>query len=76
MMTPLLGRKFSVFHDHGDVRRSQVQVCTHDREMNSFQRMTTTMVMSDRPESSLPYPPIHPDKKFVVLTDWSVKTCP
>jgi hypothetical protein len=22
------------------------------------------------PESSLPYPPVHKDKKFVVLTDW------
>ena len=24
------------------------------------------------PESTLPYPPIHKDKKFVVLTDWCV----
>ena len=24
------------------------------------------------PESTLPYPPIHKDKKFVVLSDWSV----
>jgi hypothetical protein len=22
------------------------------------------------PESTLPYPPIHKDKKFVVLSDW------
>jgi len=22
------------------------------------------------PESTLPYPPVHKDKKFVVLTDW------
>lgn len=22
------------------------------------------------PESTLPYPPVHNDKKFVVLTDW------
>ena len=29
--------------------------------------------VSDIPESTLPYPPIHKDKKFVVLTDWSVK---
>ena len=28
--------------------------------------------MTDIPESTLPYPPIHTDKKFVVLTDWSV----
>jgi len=26
--------------------------------------------MSEIPESTLPYPPIHTDKKFVVLTDW------
>lgn len=26
--------------------------------------------MTDIPESTLPYPPIHTDKKFVVLTDW------
>ena len=26
----------------------------------------------DVPESTLPYPPIHKDKKFVVLTDWWV----
>jgi len=26
--------------------------------------------MSNIPESTLPYPPIHTDKKFVVLTDW------
>ena len=24
------------------------------------------------PESTLPYPPIHTDKKFVVLSDWLV----
>lgn len=24
------------------------------------------------PESTLPYPPIHKDKKFVVLSDWLV----
>ena len=33
----------------------------------------TTTEMSDIPESTLPYPPIHKDKKFVVLTDWSVR---
>jgi len=33
--------------------------------------------MSDpTPESSLPYPPIHKDKKFVVLSDWSVLIYP
>ncbi|TDL25297.1 hypothetical protein BD410DRAFT_785208 [Rickenella mellea] len=26
--------------------------------------------MADVPESTLPYPPIHQDKKFVVLSDW------
>ncbi len=25
------------------------------------------------PESTLPYPPIHKDKKFVVLSDWLVR---
>ena len=25
------------------------------------------------PQSTLPYPPIHKDKKFVVLSDWSVR---
>lgn len=24
------------------------------------------------PESTLPYPPVHKDKKFVVLSDWLV----
>lgn len=24
------------------------------------------------PESTLPYPPVHKDKKFVVLSDWCV----
>ena len=24
------------------------------------------------PESTLPYPPIHKDKKFIALSDWSV----
>jgi len=33
----------------------------------------TTMSAGDlAPESTLPYPPIHKDKKFVVLSDWLV----
>ena len=30
--------------------------------------------MSDQPapESTLPYPPVHKDKKFIALSDWSV----
>jgi hypothetical protein len=35
----------------------------------------STYIMGDAvnmPESTLPYPPLHLDKKFVVLTDWLV----
>jgi hypothetical protein len=32
----------------------------------------TTMAAEIAPESTLPYPPIHTDKKFVVLSDWLV----
>jgi len=28
--------------------------------------------MTAAPESTLPYPPLHKDKKFVVLSDWYV----
>ena len=42
--------------------------------LDSFiSKQLTTTKMSDVPESALPYPPIHTDKKFVVLTDWSVR---
>lgn len=32
----------------------------------------TTMFEPTTPESTLPYPPIHEDKQFIVLSDWSV----
>lgn len=32
------------------------------------------MASEQAPESALPYPPLHKDKKFVVLSDWLVFT--
>jgi hypothetical protein len=34
--------------------------------------MATTDVNPVAPPSTMPYPPLHTDKKFVVLSDWLV----
>lgn len=36
------------------------------------------MATEEAPKSTLPYPPIHKDKKFVVLSDWCAHllSCP
>ena len=42
-----------------------------DHEYKTLQ-LTAMPADIEVPESTLPYPPIHKDKKFVVLSDWSV----
>jgi hypothetical protein len=45
----------------------------HQRARYSVSPTTIIPTMTDStPESTLPYPPIHKDKKFVVLSDWLV----
>jgi len=43
-----------------------------DHENKTLQLTVMLADLSEAPESTLPYPPIHTDKKFVVLSDWSV----
>lgn len=31
------------------------------------------MSLPDAPHSTLPYPPLHTNKKFVILSDWCVE---
>jgi hypothetical protein len=43
-----------------------------DHEYKTLQLTAMPADLVEAPESTLPYPPIHTDKKFVVLSDWFV----
>ena len=40
--------------------------------MSTSSKFSRVRIVMSVPESTLPYPPIHKDKKFIVLSDWFV----
>ena len=52
-------------------RGSITRLCSFIEAINGFDAMTANV--DPPPKSTLPYPPIHKDKKFVVLSDWLVR---